>query len=93
MTSAHDVAATSLSDPTRRRLRTSSPLEMADWEWSNDEESDIFETPGGGDNGGAVGRNYVSDNDDNHMIGGDSIQQLAIMDSVVIQIEASHEHC
>ena len=90
-TSARDVAATSLSDPTRHR--TSSPMEMADWEWSNDEESDIFETPGGGDIGGALGRNCMSDNDDNHMIGGHDIQQLAIVDSVVTQREASREDC
>ena len=90
-TSARDVAATSLSDPTRHR--TSSPMEMADWEWSNDEESDIFETPGGGDIGGALGRNCMSDNDDNHMIDGHDIQQLAIVDSVVTQREASREDC
>ena len=35
----------------------------------------------------------MSDHDDNPMIGGHSSQQLAIMDSVVIQIEASREHC
>ena len=60
---------------------------MADWEWSSDwewsnDECDVLKTPGVGDNGSAVGRNYMFNKDDNHMVGGNNIQ-LAVLDSVV----------